>query len=54
MNKSKVFKLGGLVGFAVAVGYGLYKKKKMTIEIEPMPEAIDISVEKPKEEGSRK
>ena len=43
-----------LVGFAVAVGYGLYKKKKMTIEIEPMPEAIDISVEQPKEEGSRK
>lgn len=26
----------------------------LLIEIEPMPEAIDISVEQPKEEGSRK
>ena len=53
MNKSKVFKLGGLVGFAVAVGYGLYKKKKMTIEIEAVQEPIDILPEQ-SEETSQK
>ena len=54
MNKSKIFKLGGLVGFAVAMGYGLYKKKKMTIEIEPIQEPIDILPEQSDEKTSQK
>lgn len=54
MDKSKIFKLGGLVGFVAAIGYGVYKKKKMTIEIEPMPEAIDISPEESQEKTSQK
>lgn len=54
MDKSKIFKLGGLLGFLTAVGYGVYKKKKMTIEIEPVQEPIDILPEESQEGTSQK
>lgn len=43
MDKIKGVKLGGLLGLAAAVGYGLYLKRKEKLEQEQ--EVIDITPE---------
>lgn len=51
MDKIKGIKLGGLLGLATAVGYGLYLKRKEKLEQEQ--EVIDITPEIPFEEDTR-
>lgn len=50
MDKNKL-KLGGLLGLAAAVGYGLYLKRKEKLEQEQ--EVIDITPEIPFEEDTQ-